>query len=106
MKEKFEGKDTECMFGLRVLRPRLGAKHVSAFFFFLLSTVKADFFNHEQCIRVLFTDPQISLFINFFIKNMSHDTIYTFKNYFVTVFFSFQFQFSVFSYIQTDPECE
>ena len=45
----------------------------------------------EQCIRVLFMDPQISLFINFFIKNGSHDTIYTFKNYFVTVFFSFQF---------------
>ena len=31
-------------------------------------------------------DPQISLFSNFFIKNESHDTIHTFKNYFVTVF--------------------
>ena len=40
----------------------------------------------EQCIRVLFTDPQISFFINFFIKNGSHGTIYTFKNYFATVF--------------------
>ena len=31
---------------------------------------------------------------NFFIKNWSHNTIHTFKNYFVTVFsvFSFQFQ--------------
>ena len=86
-------KSTKAMFGLRVLCPCLGAKRVSTFFFFffLLSAVKADFFNHEQCIRVLFTDPQISLFINFFIKNMSHDTIYTFKNYFATVFFSFQF---------------
>ena len=37
-----------------------------------------------------------------FIKNESHDTIHTFKNYFATVFFSFQFQFSVFSCIQTD----
>ena len=39
-------------------------------------------------------DPQTSLFSNFFIKNGSHSTIYTFKNYFVTVFsvFSFQFQ--------------
>ena len=31
-------------------------------------------------------DPQISLFSNFFIKNGSHDTIHTFKNYFITVF--------------------
>ena len=45
---------------------------------------------------VLFTDPQILLFSNFFIKNESHGTIYTFKNYFVTVFFSFQF--SIFSF--------
>ena len=58
--------------------------------FFLLSAVKADFFNREQCICALFTNPQISLFINFFIKNGSHDTIHTFKNYFATVFFSFQ----------------
>ena len=29
---------------------------------------------------------QITLFSNFFIKNGSHNTIYTFKNYFVTVF--------------------
>ena len=36
-------------------------------------------------------NPQISLFINFFIKNGSHSTIHTFKNYFVTVFFNFQF---------------
>ena len=39
-------------------------------------------------------DPQTSLFSNFFIKNGSRNTIYTFKNYFTTVFsvFSFQFQ--------------
>ena len=49
--------------------------------------------------RALFTNPQISFFNNFFIKNGSHGTIYTFKNYFVTLFFSF----SVFSCIQTDP---
>ena len=40
----------------------------------------------EQCIRALFTDLQTSLFNNFFIKNWSHGTIHTFKNYFVTVF--------------------
>ena len=42
-------------------------------------------FFSEQCICALFTDPQISFFINFFIKNGSHGTIYTFKNYFATV---------------------
>ena len=45
----------------------------------------------------LFTDPQISLFSNFFIKNRSHGTIHIFKNYFATVFFSFNFQFSTVS---------
>ena len=51
-------------------------------------------FCSEQCIYALFTDPQISFFINFFIKNGSHITIHTFKNHFATVFsvFSFQFQ--------------
>ena len=39
----------------------------------------------------LFTDPQILLFSNFFIKNGPHSTIYTFKNYFAIMFFSFQF---------------
>ena len=35
-------------------------------------------------------DVQISLFSYFFIKNESHSTIHIFKNYFVTVFISFQ----------------
>ena len=47
------------------------------------------FFQPISAHRVLFTDPQISLFSNFFIKNRSQDTIHTFKNYFATVFFSF-----------------
>ena len=47
-------------------------------------------------------DPQISLFNNFFIKNGSHGTIHTFKNYFVTVFLAFSF--SKISFIQTDPK--
>ena len=51
-------------------------------------------FYSEQYTCALFTNPQISFFINFFIKNGSHNTIHTFKNYFATVFsvFSFQFQ--------------
>ena len=38
-------------------------------------------------------DPQIPLFNNFFIKNGSHSTIYTFKNYFATVISAISFQF-------------
>ena len=57
----------------------------------------------EQCIRSLFTDPRISFFINFFIKNGSHGTIYIFKNYFAIVFSVFSF--SKISFIQTHPNC-
>ena len=46
-------------------------------------------------------DPQTSLFSNIFIKNESYGTIYTFKNYFVTVFLVFSF--NKISSIQTDP---
>ena len=35
--------------------------------------------------------------VDFFIKNISHDTIHIFKNYFITVFSVFNFQFPVFS---------
>ena len=48
------------MFGLRVLRLRLGAKRVADFYFFfyfLLSAVNADFFNRERYICTLFMDP-------------------------------------------------
>ena len=58
----------------------------SSFFFFFFQPAIVDFVNCEQCIYVLFTVPQITLFSNFFIKNGSHNTIYTFKNYFATVF--------------------
>ena len=50
-------------------------------------------FFSEQCICALFMDPQISFFINFFIKNGSHSTIYTFKNYFATVISAISLQF-------------
>ena len=66
---------------------------------FMNSSRKWWIFHGEQCTRILFTDPQISLFSNFFIKNESYDTIHTFKNYFATIFsvFSFQFQQNKFS---------
>ena len=44
------------------------------------------YFSVNQWVRALFMNPQISFFINFFIKNGSHSTIHTFKNYFATVF--------------------
>ena len=44
--------------------------------------------------HALFMGPASTDFSKFFFKIGSHDTIHTFKNYFVTVFsvFSFQFQ--------------
>ena len=45
-------------------------------------------------------DPQ-PFYFKKYIKNESHGTIYIFKNYFATIFFSFQF--SAFSCIQMDP---
>ena len=66
----------------------------SLFFFFFGSAAIVDFVNCEQCIRTLFTVPQITLFSHFFIKNRSHSTIYTFKNYFATVFSVSVFSFS------------
>ena len=80
---------------------------VSAFFFiilFFISRISGQFFfTIHSLLRLLFMNnsrkvwlfstfsAQISLFSNFFIKNGSHDTIHTFKNYFTTIFFSFQF---------------
>ena len=91
----------------------VNAVNVSLFLFFFFSRVlgvigycaslfsrKCWLFHGAQCIRSLFTDPQIPLFSNFFIKNGSHGTIYIFKKYFATVF-------SVskkISSIQIDPE--
>ena len=65
-----------------------------AAFFFLVQPAIVDFVNCEQCIHTLFMISQITLFNNFFIKNGSHNTIYTFKNYFATVFSISIFSFS------------
>ena len=37
-------------------------------------------------------DPQVSFFNKIFIKNGFHSTIYTFKNYFATIFLVFSFK--------------
>ena len=79
---------TQWPFGSKLfLRPRfLSCVFLFFFFFFLvqpqqltLSTVNSA---SVHCSRI----PQITLFSHFFIKNGSHSTIYTFKNYFATVF--------------------
>ena len=71
------------------------------FFFFLLQPhLLTKSVVNRASVHCLW-DPQITLFSNFFIKNGSHDIIYTFKNYFVTVFSVFNF--SKISSIQTDP---
>ena len=69
------------------------------FFFFFLARI-CWLFHDEQCTCVLFMNPQISLFNNFFIKNGFHGTIHTFKNYFTIMFLVFSF--SKISSIQTD----
>ena len=65
-------------------------------FFWLFSTSV----DPVHCSR----NPQTLLFSNFFIKNRSHGTIYTFKNYFAIVFSVFSF--SKIISIQTDPMSE
>ena len=58
------------------------------FFFFFQSVVV--YFSTVNSVRVHYLrDLQTSLFSNFFIKNGSHSIIYTFKNYFATVFLVF-----------------
>ena len=72
------------------------------FFFFFgphLLTLGNRFYCCEQCMHCSHT---VHVLKN--IKNESHDTIYTFKNYFATVFSVSNFQFSAtISSIQTDP---
>ena len=80
------------------------------FFFFFLRVNSNLTWVHRSCTvyycsyTVLHCSCTVYVLKN--IKNGFHDTIYTFKNYFATVFsvFSFQFQFSAtINSIQTDP---
>ena len=75
----------------------------SLFFFFLLFfglACNSWLVNCEQCTVHYSWVLQIILFNNFFIKNTFHNIIYTFKNYFATVF-SISVKISL---IQTDPK--
>ena len=59
----------------------------SAFYFILFLEAR---FSKANALPVdpvhCLQDPQTSFFIKTFIKNVSHDTIHIFKNYFTTVF--------------------
>ena len=80
---------------------RFGVTRLLFMYCSLNSNRKCWLFRSKPCINVLFMDPQIPLFSNFFIKNGSHGTIHTFKNYFATVFSVFSL--SKINSIQTDP---
>ena len=79
-------------------RPRFHL-HVFCFFFFFfcphLLTLGDRFYCCEQCIHCSHTVYSLFTYLKN-IKNRSHDTIYTFKNYFATVF-------SVFSNNKLNP---
>ena len=75
---------------------------LSLFFFLLFFGLACNSWlvNCEQCTVHYSWVLQIILFSNFFIKNTFHNIIYTFKNYFATVF-SISAKISL---IQTDPK--
>ena len=76
-------------FGFRV--SCVSASRFSFLFFFFFLAVNVDF-SLEQCTCSLFTGPTNITFLQLFIKNRSHGTIHTFKNYFAIVFLIFSFQ--------------
>ena len=80
------------LFGFKLLWRLRFCSAVFSFFFFFFFLVKSAFVDFST--DALFTDPQITFFSNFFIKNESHGTIHTFKNYFTTVFSVSVFSFS------------
>ena len=80
-----------CAFPGVLLRPCF----LPFFFFFCAWTVTS----HGFTVYALFSTVHVLKNI----KNGSHDTIYTIKNYFATVFSVFSFQFSVFSNNKLNP---
>ena len=67
--------------------------HVFLFFFFF-NPQYLTLSNVNSVYMYLFMVPYITFFSNFFIKNGFHNTIYTFKNYFTTVFLISVFNFN------------
>ena len=64
-------------FFLFLVFTRFGVMRLLFMYCLLNSSHKCWLFHSKQYIHALFMDPQILLFSNFFIKNRSHDTIYT-----------------------------
>ena len=58
----------------------------SFFFFFFFGKRACGYYEFSVGPVHYLRDPKTSLFNNFFIKNGSHNIIYTFKNYFITIF--------------------
>ena len=82
----------------------ISSRFLLFFFFFLPAFV--DFgrqFLLLWTVYTLFTHCVYTVHVLKNIKNESHDTIYTFKYYFVTVFLIFNFQFSVFNNNKFNP---
>ena len=57
----------------------------------LFTTVSAMFMHCSSTVYILFMGPTVTLFRKKKLKNESHSTIHTFKNYFVTMFSVFSF---------------
>ena len=95
-----KGDNSKVPFALRV-SSRL--RFLPLFFFFYAWTVTSHGSLFTHCsYTVWHCSCTVHILKN--IKNGSHDTIYTFKNYFAIVFSVFSFQFSAtISSIQTDP---
>ena len=68
-------------------------------FFFFFFVCPRFWVGDKVTVHTLFMEPTTTLFRKKYIKNESHDTIHTFKNYFAIVFSVF----SKISCIQTDP---
>ena len=91
-----------CAFGLRVHVLHFTFFFIFLFFCALLLTLGDKFYCYKLCMYCSHTVYTVHILKN--IKNGSHNTIYTFKYYFATVFSVFSFQFSAtISSIQTHP---
>ena len=89
-----------------ILWPFAYRVHVFCFFFFFFLPAFVDFGRQMLLlwtVYALFTHCAYTVHVLKNIKNESHDTIYTFKYYFVTVFSVFSFQFSIFSNNKFNP---
>ena len=101
------------MFGFNWNRWNLRSRFLLLFFFFFSSVWTVNLLcrdkNHYSftvVVLFMYCSSTVRAFKN--IKNGSHGTFHTFKNYFATMFSVFSFQFSIsatINSIQIDPKC-